>query len=187
MAIHINKVENNTRIRFPRIRLTGVIVDPVDGTYDLSSVVDYNPSGDIKTIADNSSVVNIRTAQITQNGTTFTRRDEIIFRESVNLSFTYDSQYTNNPYPTGTTYSFVGEKTQPLSSFNLDQEIYYTLNGKDPKRSKKYLYTGGDIRIRRNTTGSDKTKLKVRAYALGLISPVVIVEFRILKSNPLRV
>jgi len=62
---------------------------------------------------------------------------------------------------------------------------YYTLNGKDPKRTKANLYTGA-FTVRQNKSGGDNYILKARSYINGIASPVRRVDFRIMsvRSDP---
>ncbi len=60
--------------------------------------------------------------------------------------------------------------------------IFYTLNGKDPRRTKSILWDGNIIILKENTIG-DTVLLKARTYYQGEWSDAVTVEFRIVKSR----
>jgi len=60
--------------------------------------------------------------------------------------------------------------------------IYYTLNGKSPRKTKNNLYTG-TIRLRRNITG-DTTTIKAVAYYHGQKSDVNVATIRIARLVP---
>ena len=182
MPIEINK--STTRVNLPIIRLVGTVIDTQTGTFSTNVTVDYDPSQNPDIVTSFTTSTLIGTAQVTISGLSVTRRDEIVFSESVTLSFITDSKWGRNEY---TSSSFTGTNITSKDNINRLSNTYYSLNGKDPKRSKNYLYTGGNILIRRNSTGSDKTTLKVRTYIRGRISPVMIIQFRIVKSNSLRV
>ena len=169
MPIEINKSTN--KVSLPIIRLVGTTIDITNGTFGANTT---------------ATSTEIGTAFVTtsSNGLSVIRRDELVFSESVTLSFVADSKWGRNKY---TSSNFTGKNISSKDNINRLSNIYYTLNGKDPKRSKNYLYTGGDILIRRNLTGSDKTTLKVRTYIRGRISPVMTVQFRIVKTNSLLV
>lgn len=65
---------------------------------------------------------------------------------------------------------------------NEKSDTYYTLNGKDPSRTKSNLYTGA-FTILRNTSGTDNIVLKTRTYAEGQASEVRTVELRIINQK----
>jgi len=77
-------------------------------------------------------------------------------------------QHSGSP----TTYA-VGEKT----------ETYFTLNGKNPIRTKSNLWTGRNVNIRENTAGMNEVILKVRTYGKGTWSDVTTIRFRIVKKT----
>ena len=67
------------------------------------------------------------------------------------------------------------------NALGLESETYYTLNGKDPKRTKTNLYTVPII-LRSNTSGSDNIIFKARTYRAGQWSEVRKVEIRIVRK-----
>lgn len=143
-----------------------------------------------------------RTQQVIKRGLSFTRRDEVVYDGNVIVSFIPDAEFPAENYEglnTFTPYNEVGSDTRtvvgkrpaegknvkrlPNSPYSLGIELnkksntYYTLNGKDPTRTKSYLYTGS-FTIRRNTAG-DNVILKVRTYVRGHWSKVRTVELKI--------
>ena len=68
---------------------------------------------------------------------------------------------------------------QLLDADNINKaEIRYTLNGKDPSRTKYTIYRGS-FTLSQNASGSDNIILKARVYRMGQWSPVKTVEVRI--------
>ena len=76
---------------------------------------------------------------------------------------------------------FQGAKGMDGNALGLESETYYTLNGKDPKRTKTNLYTVPII-LRSNTSGSDNIIFKARTYRAGQWSEVRKVEIRIVRK-----
>lgn len=112
--------------------------------------------------------------------------------DRVRITLTPDPKFTANPYQiTLESEKYDGERignlkfqgATPVSNnaLGLESETYYTLNGKNPKRTKSNLYTG-QIILRRNTSGSDNTILKARTYRAGKWSEVRKVEIRIVRK-----
>jgi len=60
-------------------------------------------------------------------------------------------------------------------------EIRYTLNGKDPSRTKYKIYKN-DFKIKNGTIGAEKVILKARLYTRGRWSDVTSVEFKIVQN-----
>lgn len=84
-------------------------------------------------------------------------------------------------------YSYATKATQPdfmgalnvsgLSA-NVNAQIYYSFDGKDPIRTKSILYTNSFV-LNKNKTSSNTTVIKARVYYDGKKSDVVKFEFRI--------
>jgi hypothetical protein len=74
-----------------------------------------------------------------------------------------------------TTGDFVGRVPALNGVFGPRWEVYYTLNGKNPTRTKAYLYTGPFV-LSENKSGSDNTIIKARAYKNGIWSDVAKIE-----------
>jgi len=89
--------------------------------------------------------------------------------------------YGASRYATRSGNRFIGAM-QPGITGNTHAEIYYTLNGKDPVRTKANLYTG-IFTVKRNESGSANTILKARTYCQGKASKVIKVEFRIIRPD----
>ncbi len=110
----------------------------------------------------------------------------------VQITLTPDPKFTAKPYPiTAESEKYDGERiglrefqgATPVigNALGLESETYYTLNGKNPKRTKTNLYTG-IFNLRRNTAGTDNIILKARTYRAGQWSEVRKVEIRIVKK-----
>ena len=80
----------------------------------------------------------------------------------------------------GTRHVVIGPN--PHGSNEGRADIYYTLNGKDPKRTKNYVYKNRPLILRTNTVG-DKIVLKARVYRMGTWSPVSTFEFKIINKK----
>lgn len=174
MAIDINK--STTRVEPPAIALTGRLVDANSGS-----------------IADSSTTERITTQDVRQNGLTINNRDEFIFYNNVRVELIPDSKYPGQEYHPKqdvVPYDGVGTSTNMIASGQLetgifknkDSNTYYTLNGKDPKRTKNNLYTK-PFTIRRNTSGTDNIILKVRTYVIGKVSETRTVDMRVVRHQ----
>jgi hypothetical protein len=89
-----------------------------------------------------------------------------------------DADGGGHTIPSYTSGDFMGGKPFNGTTIGDNFEIYYTLNGKDPIRTKAYLYTGA-FELSDNKTGSDNTVIKARSYVNGLASDVAKIELRI--------
>lgn len=77
---------------------------------------------------------------------------------------------------------YVGEQ---ITGNNTNRaEIVFSLNGKDPKRTQKYIYKA-PITLRGNLSG-DNTVIKARTYYQGRWSVVTTIEIAIVQSNQLK-
>ena len=173
MAININKPGKDT-VNPPVVVVTGEWINTINGK--------INPSASIS----------IGSQQVEQSGLVVTKRAEIAFKKDFTVELIPDSKfeqsgyaYLNNqtkPYNEVSTHinTVLGQNTSGLAK-NKKAETYYTLNGKDPIRTKANLYTGA-FTIRRNSSG-DNTILKTRTYVQGYKSKVRTVELRIVKTQ----
>ena len=178
MSVKIN--HSTKRVNLPTVTLSGFVVQE-DGSYHKTNVlIDVDPSETQTWTVSGKKTFGLTNPQILIDGMTVTKRKEIVFIGNVDLSISSDSKYHTKKYPSS--YTFIGKRKEKIEEINLNSETYYTLNGKDPIRTKNYLYTG-PIVIRRNSSGSDKTTLKVRTFTNGLKSEVMKIEFRILLEN----
>ncbi len=167
MPIEINKY--NSRVEPPEIQITGKEVDLTEGLFEAV--------GDVHKFKEQHEVVNG-----TDVNTTVVR----VFRGAVKVRMVPDNKFEANRYTNRSGSDIVG-KTGARSelvtgetgiNFNLKSETYYTLNGKNPTKTKANLYTG-PFTIRRNASGTDNTIIKARTYARGRESEVRRVEIRI--------
>ena len=164
MATDINK--STDRIDPPTVVINGKLVDTTTGVY--------------------ASAANqtIETVDIVISGTSVTNRDPYVFQDDVTITLTPDTKFTSNSYSNRSDTDIVG--VTPMGSDNKVgkyAETYYTLNGKDPVRTKANLYTGA-FTVKSNKFGSsDNIVLKAKTYVNGKCSEVMKVDFRIARSD----
>jgi len=98
---------------------------------------------------------------------------------------------------TGTTYrddsadkTFLGKSNHAADSngvvVNADSETFYTLNGKEPSRTKTNLYSKA-FTITANMTGSDNTVLKARTYWRGVRGEVTVAQIKVYRPDTTKV
>jgi len=75
-----------------------------------------------------------------------------------------------------------GKYNQAPSVVNNIAYIYYTLNGKDPSRTKSNLYTG-PITLRHNQFSGDNVIVKARVYFEGQSSSVTVANINIVRRT----
>lgn len=116
------------------------------------------------------------------------KRESLLYRSNVEVRLIPDAKYTGTRYnplrptsPVGRAKIFYNNGSEGIRAIKT-AETYYTVNGKDPVRTKANLYTGKFL-IKRNESGGDNTILKARTYVNGQASPVMKVEFRIIRPN----
>lgn len=63
------------------------------------------------------------------------------------------------------------------------RQTFYTLNGKDPSRTKAYIWDGTNITLKANKSGSDNTIFKARTYVYGEVSDVARADFTISRTD----
>lgn len=113
---------------------------------------------------------------VAKNGSNFTAQEPILMSQSVDITIADPDGISVRTYNTNA--DFVGGAPFTGRTIGNNLEIYYTLNGKDPIRTKAYLYTGS-FSIALNRSGSDNTIIKARSYYKGLWSDVSKIELRI--------
>jgi hypothetical protein len=144
----------------PQFQLTG------------NQITSENPQA---TTALSSSTID---AWVVKSGNDFTQQDVILMSQTVTVGI-IDAAGGGNSIPTySTAGDFTGGKPFTNNTIGGNFEIYYTLNGKDPVRTKAYLYTGTFV-LSDNKSGSDNTIIKARSYLNGLASDVAKIELRI--------
>ena len=120
-------------------------------------------------------------AWVVKDGQNFTKQDTITMSQSVEITI-IDADGGGNTIPSyDTDGDFVGGTPFNGKTIGGNWEIYYTLNGKNPSRTKVYLYTG-PFTLSDNKSGSGNTIVKARAYKNGLWSDVSKIEL-IIASN----
>jgi len=167
MAININKSDNI--VSMPSVVLRGV-ESAEDGKLD----------------SERSQTV---TNDITEiSSVSWRNKDAKMFNGNVRVTINPDPKFLAASYSGRSSLAvenkteFVGETQISDRDYGQFSETYYTLNGKNPKRTKSNLYIGPFI-IRRNESGSDNVVLKVRTYYKGNWSKVFKTEFRIGRNN----
>ena len=186
MAININHPNDpNGRVNAPEVRISGKEVDTTDGT--LNSITRIYSRDHQRIIGSETQTtakdVDHRALDVFRNSVTVTinpdastskgfQNNQAVWRKAVE-----DREVNDNNI-------FVGEQSGGLEK-NATMYTYYTLNGKNPNRTKANLYTG-PFTVRQNKSGGDNIILKTRSYINGVASPVRRVDFRIMsvRSDP---
>lgn len=162
MSIEINK--SDSRLEAPSVTLSGKVIDETTGLYaDTSSTA----RSSLETVVD---------------GTTVTKQSVLNFYGDVTITLTPDSKFDANSYTNRESGDIIGATAVSDNKVGLKSETYYTVNGKDPSRTKSNLYTGAFI-VKHNKSGSDNFVLKARTYCQGKESPVMKVEFKINRAD----
>ena len=185
MAININHPNDpNGRVDAPEVRISGKEVNITDGTLDAVTRIYSRDHQRLYGRDDSKSArdVDNRALDAFARSVTVTiipdaaankgfHNNQAVWRKVVESREVNDNNV------------FVGEQAGGLNQ-NETMYTYYTLNGKDPKRTKANLYTG-PFTVRQNKSGGDNYVLKTRSYINGIASPVKRVDFRIvdLKSG----
>jgi hypothetical protein len=177
MAIEINKPRNT--IQAPSITVRGRHVAEGNGQADT----------ELSTSSFTTAKVTTRVSNGTSN---ITHRGDDIFLKEVEVTIIPDDTFDSETYGVAvkvtpynevatSTLNVQGEKIVVGNKVARRSNTYYTLNGKDPSRTKANLYTG-PFQIRRNASGTDNTILKARTYVEGQSSPVMQVDLRIIRN-----
>jgi len=170
MAISIN--QQQTRIDPPEVQLTGQRVR------DVSTSGDYGGNDDIDLVTTMEEVTET-------GGTVVRKREVLVYRGTVRMELVPDTNFSTTNYSNRVARAgeFVGVAGMNKLAVNQTSETYYTLNGKDPSRTKANLWTGQPIDLRHNKSGTDNTIIKARSYINGLVSKVMKVEIRIIRPH----
>ena len=185
MPIYINHPNNpNQRVDPPNITIRGNEVDTTTTNGQLDSIVREYTKDHERIIGDETQ----RTAR------DIDARASDAFYRSVTVTISQDTSnrkgFQNNQAVFNKTAGtrevndnniFVGEQSGGLTQ-NETMYTYYTLNGKNPIKTKANLYTGS-FTVRQTKSGSDNYILKARSYINGAASPVRRVDFRIVNSR----
>jgi hypothetical protein len=162
MAININK--STTRVEPPVITIRGARVDE-DG--EVAHSTDY-----VRTVQD-----------VVAEDLTVRNKEEWVFYDDITVTLTPDSKFDSNVYSNRSVTDFVGKTRSDIDDVNLKSDTYYTVNGKDPSRTKANLYTGHFV-IKRNLSGTDNIILKTKTYVQGQESKTRKIELRIIRRRP---
>jgi len=145
--------------------------------------VDKNYSGGLVysvIIQKNGKRIKHASLEIFQNKATVTLRTQYGTRNLPTRGrFTAHSN-VNTGDKGGTSNIVIG--TDPYGKDERYAEIYYTLNGKDPKRTKNNFYKGVPL-VFYNNNSADKIILKARVYKEGTWSAVSRFEFKIIGKS----
>ena len=163
MAINVNK--STDRVEIPTVVLRGA-ESSEDGS--VGSLKDYTITNDI---AEDSTV-----------STNWRNQDAMKFSGNVKITITPDPKFIAASYSVRSSGDIVGETQVNNNKIGVSSETYYTVSGKNPKRTKSNLYTGPFV-LSRNESGSDDIVLKVRTYYQGFWSEVFTTIFRIGRTN----
>lgn len=105
--------------------------------------------------------------------------DILTFKGDVTIEIVTDSDYSYSSY--NTDKDIVGD-AEASNTVNKNANTYYSLNGKDPKINKSYLYYKS-FTVKSNLSGDDNTLIKAKTYARGKESEIATVEFRIINDD----
>ena len=179
--LHVNK--ESIRVEMPSVSISGKQVGS-DGVIDPTE--DWSPSrNDIEALAG-GNFTNVAERVYYADGNdypTITLTPDSKFIAKSYYATSESAQYDGSQVGA---LKFQGAKAVDGNALGLESETYYTLNGKNPKRTKSNLYTVPFV-LRRNTSGSDNIILKARTYRAGQWSEIRKVEFRIARKNDTKV
>lgn len=170
------------KLTAPTISLAGTTVSPgkdyTDGTWNVTAGIFESPNA-----SDSSS------KQFSVDNGRVERT--LVFDDLADISMTVTGHTLRTRDTSPTTPgrpTFYGDLAGVLR--NSDQtdraEIRYTVNGKDPSRTKYYRWGIDDastIRLQMNKTGGSETVIKARTYFRGRYSDATTVRVRIAKGT----
>ncbi|MCD6434881.1 MAG: hypothetical protein J7L15_00610 [Clostridiales bacterium] len=186
MTIHVHQLAG------PTISINGKLIDPDTG----------HAAG---TATDNeiNHTVTISGTEVTGvNGFNTNNKSRIptfyvAAGESVTVTITAPSTYidkTNTALGVvKTTYrddsalgTFLGKSNHTADSggvvVNMDSETFYTVNGKDPSRTKTNLYSKA-FTLTANQSGSDNTILKAKTYWQGVSGLITVAQIKVYRPD----
>lgn len=164
MAIDINK--STDRIDPPTIVINGQLIDTENGVYASAA----------------NQTINTQDVVI-EDATDVRQRETLAFQGDITVTITPDTTWTANSYSNRSSDDIVGSTAPTTSNVNKLSETYYTVNGKNPIRTKANLYTGA-FTLRANKFGSsDNIVIKARTYQGGQWSDIRKVDVRIARTT----
>ncbi len=182
--------ESNRRIAVPQIRLRGSRVfgfATKNGTrYDARACCEnVDVVRDVKPF-DEWVKTKIRVEKPDPGAVATFRNDEILyFKRKVRITMKSGDGASLLPYARqekrkgrfnkNTDLVFIGH----LEGHGV--EVRYTLNGKDPSRTKYQIYKG-EFNIKTGTASNSLISLKARTYERGKWSDVILVQFKIFSN-----
>ena len=172
----------NSPVTKPDIRIEGRLINSSTGRIGSKTTISIDQTPQLKNKA-------VRATKGESAGTL------PIFSKEVVLSFYIDSYVKkslqnsnyNNANAKIASTTFQGKETSgKFSQATLVQNniayIYYTLNGKDPSRTKSNLYTG-PIKLRHNQASGDNVVIMARVYFNGHFSDVSVANIGIARRR----
>jgi len=149
-----------TITELPKVYLTGTKVNASTGVE--SSVTDLQAINSVSNTSEGE----------------YTKQETLIFKDTVLVTFTTTFDQKNYSDYSDSQNNRIGILNNP-SNINK-AEIRYTINGKDPSRTKFYIYGDAFILRRGTNQDSDSITLKARIYRQGAWSDVMAVSLRII-------
>jgi len=158
--------ESNRIVVVPTVTIAGTQIDPSDeSTSALNAVIPNQVVIDDKTVIKQEALIMQGTVTVTMAASGLTLKSYEDYDDSDSLTFIGKFEDENN----------------------IDKaEIRYTVNGKDPSRTKYQLYKGSFV-FKSNKSGGDNLILKARTYYQGRWSDVYTAEIRIKRDSDLTI
>ncbi len=194
MGVQSNKIR---QLSAPVVRLSGQEVNASNGKVVWNRTGKENPSTGQPNSYTSLTIIsrNRKEVVVSNNGKKVAHEGSHIFRKKVILSIIPVQDIYRYPYETivkSIDYYLTGSKmvtktNEAMSPTRIligkKAELYFTFNGKSPKRTKSNLWMGTPITIRDNPAGMEETVLKAKTYYNGTWSEVITVRFRIVKGT----
>lgn len=191
----------------PTIKINGTRIK-LDGTGKESPLASASTEAYNAAVSTKSKKTGTSSITVTKSKPKIFRGPVVVSLEALDDTYSthWDTTGQNTTYKNRPTYiastDVTGKVNKIGSTVNDKVEIYYSVNGKEPQRTKSYLYTGpitfnnnrlhdtvtdsGQAKRRNNTGGgasSDNVVFKAKAYYKGQWSKTAVAEFRIVKAH----
>jgi len=172
--------ESNRKLELPRIRIRGDKVLFTDGT----------PSAQVRRttqVYDRTFTKNKISKEKNlhyKNPDLVIRNESILtFKDRVTIDMTTPNTSLKDYRKQKKAFKVDGDKINlgELNPTSGKGEIRYTLNGKDPCRTKYKIFQD-EFKIKKGTIGAEKVVLKARLFTRGRWSDITSVEFRIISN-----
>lgn len=170
--------ESNRKLEMPRIQIRGRRVIHKDGS--------SQPSRSLQNYNNVFVGAKIRSEKNTnfRNPSLVIRNDPILtFKDRVTIDMTTPNTSLKDYRKQKKAFKVDGDKINlgELNPTSGKGEIRYTLNGKDPCRTKFKIFQDEFV-IRKGTIGSEKVILKARLFTRGKWSDITSVEFKLMTN-----